>query len=122
MLSQNRSTPARGAGNGNPPGEYLRAGAAVETGVVTVNPFQGVFPQQDGIHVTHQDRHVRVANFLGKAILVVKIYINKLGIGKHVPELAHTFFVVPDGGDNLFDFGHFFSSCIMGSGNETALR
>ena len=101
---------ACGTGYGNAPGKDLRPGGTVQAGVVAVDPFEGVFAQQTGIHIAHKDCRIRVLYFFGKTFFVKEIHIDKLRIREHPAKLVHILFVVPHGGDNLFDFRHFFSS------------
>ena len=86
VFRQHWGAAARRAGYGDAPGKDLGPGGAVEPRMVAVDPFQGVFPQQAGIHIPQEDGRVGVLHLPGQRFLVVEVHILELRLGKDLPE------------------------------------
>ena len=106
VLGQHRGAAAGGARDGNAPGKNLGTGRTVQARMVAEDPFERVLPQQNGVHVAHQDGHVRVPSLLFKSVLVIEGYIDELGLREHPAQVIHVLFVVPNGRHDLADLRH----------------
>ena len=110
VLCQHRCAAACCAGDRDLTGEHFGACAAVQPGMIAVDPFQGVLSQQTGVNISHQNRHIGILYFFFQFFFIEKIHVAELCIGKHPAQIMHILFVIPHRGNNFFDFWHTLSS------------
>ena len=106
VLGQYGSAASCRAGHWDAAGKDLRPGGAVEPGMVALDPFEAVFPQQAGIHVAHHNGHVRVFDFFGQALFIIKIHIDEFGAREDPTQVVHVLLIVPDRGHHFIDLRH----------------